>query len=541
MGCSSSKNVDVYHGSKAHPLARSPVDDAHLVALTSSTYGFLRVDSHKKSSSEEAAAVADDPVNEVYQKMMSLESGGSQLPQSWSEVNSVLTQLKSQAQHKKTSASALSGRVEPETVDVLKLLQSVEEAPPKTPKAPAPPAASPPSQPKREFSVIHTLEEVDQLAYSNSAASQDSDTESEEDFFRHSSMPNGRSSNGANATNRFSMSSVVRRPDSRSKVPSKASRSLSTYGDGGGGGDAGRQVDSTLFDAEFLESFREAFEQLSTGVSAAATAAAGKQGLSQPRPKVAVAAKSKAMVSSQGANRQDRSKVAAPPAMPVSDREEEEAEQQATRGRGETRTDSKAGTVQSKVADWNEKNQAADRSYSSKAPPPAPPAPAAAMEIDLLQHCPKRCPPDGENKAVLYSTSLRGIRKTFEDCNTVRNILHSTNVEVDERDVSMDSQFRQELKDLMDKPVPVPRLFIKGRYIGGAEEVVAAHESGALARMLHGLPHGNLSKDCDGCGGVRFIPCTDCSGSCKSVGADGGVVKCPECNENGLVRCPICS
>ncbi|EFJ05510.1 hypothetical protein SELMODRAFT_137093 [Selaginella moellendorffii] len=163
------------------------------------------------------------------------------------------------------------------------------------------------------------------------------------------------------------------------------------------------------------------------------------------------------------------------------------------------------------------------------------------MEIDLLQHCPKRCPPDGENKAVLYSTSLRGIRKTFEDCNTVRNILHSTNVEVDERDVSMDSQFRQELKDLMDKPVPVPRLFIKGRYIGGAEEVVAAHESGALARMLHGLPHGNLSKDCDGCGGVRFIPCTDCSGSCKSVGADGGVVKCPECNENGLVRCPICS
>lgn len=159
---------------------------------------------------------------------------------------------------------------------------------------------------------------------------------------------------------------------------------------------------------------------------------------------------------------------------------------------------------------------------------------------DPLDKFEKKCPPGGEERVVLYVTSLRGIRKTFEDCNNLRMILQSFSVVVDERDVAMHSEFRQELKDLMGKPVPVPRVFIKGRYVGGHDEVAQLHDDGVLALLVEGLPSEKSRGPCDGCGGVRFVPCMECSGSCKVLTEEDEVVRCPDCNENGLMRCPIC-
>ncbi|KAJ7550412.1 hypothetical protein O6H91_07G099400 [Diphasiastrum complanatum] len=158
-----------------------------------------------------------------------------------------------------------------------------------------------------------------------------------------------------------------------------------------------------------------------------------------------------------------------------------------------------------------------------------------------LKSFPWLCPPAGENSVVLYSTSLHGIRKTFEDCNSLQGILRGFGVHVDERDVSMHSGFLQELKNLMrEKTVTVPRLFIKGHYIGGVEEAQQLHEDGKLANLLEGIRKEDSSSVCDGCGGMRFIPCLDCSGSCKIITDGNEVVRCPDCNENGLIRCPIC-
>ncbi|OWM82531.1 hypothetical protein CDL15_Pgr002106 [Punica granatum] len=159
----------------------------------------------------------------------------------------------------------------------------------------------------------------------------------------------------------------------------------------------------------------------------------------------------------------------------------------------------------------------------------------------ILSKFQKKCPSGGENSVVIYTTTLRGIRKTFEDCNIVRSVIESHLIQVSERDVSMDSGYKEELRGLMGtKQVRVPAVFVKGRMIGGAEEVVKLEEEGKLGIILDGIPRASISG-CEGCGGVRFVMCMDCNGSCKVLDEDGKkVIKCGECNENGLIHCPLC-
>lgn len=172
----------------------------------------------------------------------------------------------------------------------------------------------------------------------------------------------------------------------------------------------------------------------------------------------------------------------------------------------------------------------------------------------------------GKEKLVVYFTSLRGIRKTFEDCCHVRVILKGLGVRVDERDLSMHSGFKNELKELLGDGFSgggLPRVFVGKMYIGGAEEIRRMHEEGQLEKVVEGCEmiddggRGNVGA-CEACGDVRFVPCETCSGSCKIyyekeeeveedseggwVGeeADFGFQRCPDCNENGLTRCPIC-
>ncbi|XP_062112754.1 uncharacterized protein At3g28850 [Humulus lupulus] len=167
---------------------------------------------------------------------------------------------------------------------------------------------------------------------------------------------------------------------------------------------------------------------------------------------------------------------------------------------------------------------------------------------NLLQSFTKNCPKGGENAVVIYTTTLRGIRKTFEDCNKVRSIIESHLIHVLERDISMDSGFKEELRKLMGKTqVKVPLVFVKGRLIGGAEQVVKLEEEGKLGALFDGIPQSALGGGCEGCAGFRFVMCMACNGSCKVLDEKQKqqrrkimMVRCVECNENGLVQCPIC-
>ncbi|KAL0383469.1 UNVERIFIED_CONTAM: hypothetical protein Scaly_0634200 [Sesamum calycinum] len=147
-----------------------------------------------------------------------------------------------------------------------------------------------------------------------------------------------------------------------------------------------------------------------------------------------------------------------------------------------------------------------------------------------------------EDRIVLYYTSLRGIRKTYEDCCAVRVIFRGFRVCIDERDISMDRSYRTELQDaLKGQAVSLPQVFVKGKYIGGAEEIKQLNETGELAKLLEGFPLKDQGCVCVSCGDARFVPCPNCNGSRKVYEEEEGKLRrCPDCNENGLVRCSGC-
>ncbi|KAG5249452.1 glutaredoxin family protein [Salix suchowensis] len=162
-------------------------------------------------------------------------------------------------------------------------------------------------------------------------------------------------------------------------------------------------------------------------------------------------------------------------------------------------------------------------------------------KLDLLSGFEEKCPPGGADSVVLYTTSLRGIRRTFDDCTRLKTLFELHHVVFDERNVSLHGDFLNELRGLVGEGASVPRVFIKGRYIGGVDEVVELNESGQLGRILVWARVERVEgrQACEGCGDARFVPCLECSGSCKVL-IDGAKERCGKCNENGLVRCPTC-
>ncbi|GJU90740.1 glutaredoxin [Tanacetum coccineum] len=118
-------------------------------------------------------------------------------------------------------------------------------------------------------------------------------------------------------------------------------------------------------------------------------------------------------------------------------------------------------------------------------------------------------------------TSLRVVRSTYEACHNVRSILQGFRVMVEDRDLSMDSSFREELRKIMsrggkiipkNKVIKLPKVFIGGRYIGDAEDLQLLNETGKLKKLVEGLPIMSR-RVCETCGDFRFIICMSCNGS----------------------------
>lgn len=73
----------------------------------------------------------------------------------------------------------------------------------------------------------------------------------------------------------------------------------------------------------------------------------------------------------------------------------------------------------------------------------------STCNVDMERSCDEGNMNCNNNKVVLYFTSLRGVRKTFEDCCLVRLILKGYGVQIDERDLSMHRGFLDELQKIL--------------------------------------------------------------------------------------------
>ncbi|XP_024975956.1 uncharacterized protein At3g28850-like [Cynara cardunculus var. scolymus] len=231
----------------------------------------------------------------------------------------------------------------------------------------------------------------------------------------------------------------------------------------------------------------------------------------------------------------------------------------------ENRSDSNSNSNDTCIAsDFDPDSIAALRNSFEILPPTNPYHPKPLIEEKHPSSETKKSLQNGKSeKLILYFTSLRGVRKTYEDCCHVRVILKNSGVRVDERDVSMHSGFREELKELLGDRYGcggLPKVFVGKKYVGGADEIRRLHDEFQLERVLEGCEMANDGGDgcggrggCEACGDIKFFPCETCSGSCKiyyEVNSDDGekgdqennygFQRCPDCNENGLIRCPIC-
>ncbi|KAH8356147.1 hypothetical protein KR200_001193, partial [Drosophila serrata] len=149
-------------------------------------------------------------------------------------------------------------------------------------------------------------------------------------------------------------------------------------------------------------------------------------------------------------------------------------------------------------------------------------------------------------KVVLYTTSMGIIRETYAKCANVKQILRTLLIKFEERDVFMSLEYQQEMRERMhDEAISVPQLFVEGQHIGDADVVERLNESGELRQMLKPYKSIATAYTCQMCGGYRLLPCPSCSGSKKSVHrnhftAEFVALKCMNCDEVGLVKCPNC-
>jgi len=85
---------------------------------------------------------------------------------------------------------------------------------------------------------------------------------------------------------------------------------------------------------------------------------------------------------------------------------------------------------------------------------------------------------------VLYTTSMRTIRQTYDNCEKIRALFQILGVDYEDRDVSMSTEWRDELESRLGGRQMLPRIFVNGTYLGGHKEVEHLAENYTLQDML---------------------------------------------------------
>ena len=80
-------------------------------------------------------------------------------------------------------------------------------------------------------------------------------------------------------------------------------------------------------------------------------------------------------------------------------------------------------------------------------------------------------------KVVIYVTSFRGVRSTFEECRYILDLFHNLRIRVEDKDIYMHKFYFKELEERLQKygdQLSVPQVFISGQHIGVSEPETVA-------------------------------------------------------------------
>ncbi|XP_060936281.1 glutaredoxin domain-containing cysteine-rich protein 1 [Limanda limanda] len=152
-------------------------------------------------------------------------------------------------------------------------------------------------------------------------------------------------------------------------------------------------------------------------------------------------------------------------------------------------------------------------------------------------------------RIVIYTTSFRVVRTTFERCELVRKIFQNHRVRFVEKNIALNSEYGKDLEERckrVGEPPSLPVVFIDGHYLGGAEKILGMNESGEFQDLMIKIERVQHPQTCQSCGGFAFIPCPTCHGSKMSIFRNCftdsfKALKCTSCNENGLQPCESCT
>lgn len=108
-------------------------------------------------------------------------------------------------------------------------------------------------------------------------------------------------------------------------------------------------------------------------------------------------------------------------------------------------------------------------------------------EKDKHVPLPPRTAGSDANKVVLYVTTMGGIPKTFNDCNTIRAALRAYRVDFVEKDLFDRPDHLREVRELLagtSYKLPVPVLCINGKPVGDAGNLLELRDQERLAALF---------------------------------------------------------
>ncbi|KAL4229799.1 Glutaredoxin domain-containing cysteine-rich protein 1 [Mactra antiquata] len=151
-----------------------------------------------------------------------------------------------------------------------------------------------------------------------------------------------------------------------------------------------------------------------------------------------------------------------------------------------------------------------------------------------------------KGKIIVYTTSMTVVRESADKCKSIRHILQTHMVRYEERDMFMSDENQKELRErLGQSAINIPHVFADGVYIGDFDAVQKLNETGELRNLFKNYTKIQVRSSCDKCGGYRYLPCSFCHGSKKSLHRNEFTeefcaLRCMQCDENGLMRCDEC-